>query len=67
VAAAEKQDLLLSAGPRFAVEGGFERFLRLGCTQDADTMRESVRRMAVAWQDAQVNRTARSVRSHLVA
>ncbi len=67
VAAAEKQDLLLGAGPRFAVDGGLECFLRLGCTQDADTMRESVRRMAVAWEEAQVNRTARSRRSHLVA
>jgi len=67
VAAAEQQDLLLGAGPRFAVDGGLERFLRLGCTQDAGTMRESVRRMAVAWEDAQVNRTARSRRSHLVA
>ncbi|HEX7538236.1 MAG TPA: PLP-dependent aminotransferase family protein [Dermatophilaceae bacterium] len=67
VAAAEKQDLLLGAGPRFAVDGGLERFLRLTCTQHPDTMRDAVARMAVAWEDAQVNRTARSRRSHLVA
>jgi len=67
VAAAEKQDLLLGAGPRFAVDGGLERFLRLTCTQHPDTMRDAVARMAVAWEEAQVNRTARSQRSHLVA
>jgi DNA-binding transcriptional MocR family regulator len=67
VAAAEKLDLLLGAGPRFGVDGGLERFLRLTCTQGPDTMRDSAARMAVAWQDAQVNRTARSRRGHLVA
>jgi hypothetical protein len=67
VAAAEKQDLLLGAGPRFAVDGGLERFLRLTCTQHPDTMRDAVARMVLAWEDAQVNRTARSRRSHLVA
>jgi DNA-binding transcriptional MocR family regulator len=67
VAAAEKQDLLLGAGPRFAIDGGLERFLRLTCTQRPDTMLDAVGRMAIAWEDAQVNRTARSHRSHLVA
>jgi len=67
VAAAEKQDLLLGAGPRFAVDGGLERFLRLTCTQHPDTMRQAVERMVRSWDDAQVNRTARSRRGHLVA
>jgi DNA-binding transcriptional MocR family regulator len=67
VAAAEKQDLLLGGGPRFAIDGGLERFLRLTCTQPPDTMREAVARMAVAWTDAQVNQGARSRWSHFVA
>jgi len=67
VAAAEGRDLMLGAGPRFAIDGGLERYLRLTCTQDPDTMQEAVARLALAWEDAQVNRTARSPRSHLVA
>jgi len=67
VAAAEKRDLLLGAGPRFAIDGGLERYLRLTCTQDPDTMQDAVARLVMAWEDAQVNRTARSRRSHLVA
>jgi hypothetical protein len=66
VAAAEKQDLLPGAGTRFAVDGGLEPFLRLTCTPAPDTMSQSVERMVVSWDDAQVNRTARSRRSHLV-
>jgi DNA-binding transcriptional MocR family regulator len=67
VAAAEKQDLLLGAGPRFAVDGGLERFLRLTCTQHPDTMLDAVTRMAHAWEDAQVNPNARPHPGHLVA
>jgi DNA-binding transcriptional MocR family regulator len=67
VAAAEKQDLLLGAGPRFAVDGGLERFIRLTCTQHPDTMLDAVARMAHAWEDAQVNRNARPHPGHLVA
>jgi DNA-binding transcriptional MocR family regulator len=67
VAAAEKQELLLGAGPRFAVDGGLERFLRLGCTQPPDIMVEAVARMTRAWEDAQVRRHERSPASHLVA
>ncbi|MDQ1537315.1 MAG: hypothetical protein QOE58_1708 [Actinomycetota bacterium] len=67
VAAAESRDLLLGAGPRFAVDGLLERYLRLTCTQHPDTLKDAVARLAVAWEDAKVNRTARSPRSHLVA
>jgi len=67
VAAAEKRDLLLGAGSRFAIDGGLERYLRVTCTQHPDTMRDAVERMALAWDDAKVNRTARSHRRHLVA
>ena len=67
VAAAEKQALLLGAGPRFAIDRGLERFLRLTCTQHPDTMLDAVARLAIAWEDAQVNRSARSRRGHLVA
>jgi DNA-binding transcriptional MocR family regulator len=67
VAAAERQDLLLAAGPRFAVDGGLERFLRLACTQHPATMLDAVARTAQAWDDAQSNRKARSHAGHLVA
>lgn len=65
--AAERHGLLLTAGPRFAPEGGLERFLRLPYTQQPETLAECVRRLALAWQDARRHKgTARS-RSPLVA
>ena len=46
--AAEDEGLLLAAGPRFAVPGGLERWLRLPHALPPDAMAEAVERLAVA-------------------
>ncbi len=66
-AAAEQHGLLLAAGPSFAPEGGLERFLRLPYTQQPEVLTEAVRRLALAWQDARLNRGVARGRSPLVA
>ena len=46
--AAEEEGLLVAAGPRFAVVGGLERWLRLPYVLAPDTMTEAVERLARA-------------------
>lgn len=46
--AAEDAGLLVAAGPRFAVDGGLERRLRLPHVLPGEAMAEAVRRLAVA-------------------
>lgn len=67
VAAAERQRVLLAPGPRFAVEGGLERFIRLPYTLPPDVLRDAVGRIALAWEQAQRQRTATARRTPLVA
>lgn len=50
-AAAERRNLLVSAGPRFFPSGGGERHMRLPYTAPADVLDEVVRRLALAWND----------------
>ena len=67
VAAAERQQVLLAPGPRFAVEGGLERFIRLPYTLAPEVLRDAVDRIASAWEQAQRQRTVSPRRAPLVA
>ena len=49
--AARRHDVLLAAGPRFGVDGAFERYLRLPFTLRRDRMDAAVERLALAWQE----------------
>jgi DNA-binding transcriptional MocR family regulator len=54
--AAERNGLLLPAGPSFAPEGGLERFVRIPFTQRPEVLEEAVDRLAGAWDQAQRDR-----------
>ncbi len=49
-AAASQHGLRLAAGPRFGVDGAFERFLRIPYTLAEAELAEAVERIAVAWR-----------------
>ncbi|QIM21301.1 PLP-dependent aminotransferase family protein [Phycicoccus sp. HDW14] len=57
-AAAEDEGLLVAAGPRFAVEGGLDRWLRLPHPLPPATMTEAVRRLARAAERVRSGRAA---------
>jgi DNA-binding transcriptional MocR family regulator len=50
--AARRRDVLLAAGPRFGVDGAFERYLRLPYTLRRDRMDAALERLALAWREA---------------
>ncbi|GAA2550097.1 MocR-like transcription factor YczR [Pseudonocardia hydrocarbonoxydans] len=47
--AARRHDVLLAAGPRFGIDGAFERYLRLPWTLRPDRVDEALDRLATAW------------------
>jgi DNA-binding transcriptional MocR family regulator len=47
--AARAQGLIIAAGPRFGVDGAFERFLRIPFSYSADETRRAVDALATAW------------------
>jgi DNA-binding transcriptional MocR family regulator len=49
-AVAIQHGVRLAAGPRFGVDGAFERFLRLPYTLPEPTLMDAVERIAVAWR-----------------
>ena len=49
-AVAERHGVRLAAGPRFGVDGAFERFLRLPYTLPEQQLSDAVERLAVAWR-----------------
>ncbi len=49
--AARRHDVLLAAGPRFGLDGAFERRLRLPFTLRRHRMDDAPERLAAAWQD----------------
>jgi DNA-binding transcriptional MocR family regulator len=49
--AARRHDVLLAAGPRFGLDGAFERYLRLPFTLRQDRTDEAMDRLAAAWAD----------------
>jgi DNA-binding transcriptional MocR family regulator len=50
VGVARRHDLLLAAGPRFGLDGAFERHLRLPYTLRRDRMDAALDRLEAAWQ-----------------
>jgi DNA-binding transcriptional MocR family regulator len=63
--AARRHDVLLAAGPRFGLDGAFERYLRLPFTLRRDRMDEALDRLAAAWAD--LDRPGAAVESEPVA
>jgi DNA-binding transcriptional MocR family regulator len=49
--AARRHDVLLAAGPRFGLDGAFERYLRLPYTVRSDRADLALDRLAAAWRD----------------
>jgi DNA-binding transcriptional MocR family regulator len=49
-AIADRHGVRVAAGPRFGVDGAFERFVRLPYTLPEETLREAAARLAVAWR-----------------
>lgn len=45
----DTQGLSLVAGPKFSIDGGFERYLRLPFTSPLQEIEAGVRRLALAW------------------
>lgn len=54
---ARRHDVLLAAGPRFGVDGAFERNLRLPYTLRRDRVEPALARLAAAWQGLEVGAT----------
>jgi len=48
--AARAQGLLLPAGPRFGIDGAFERFLRIPFCYGPDEMPRALDALALAWE-----------------
>jgi DNA-binding transcriptional MocR family regulator len=49
-AVADRHGVRVAAGPRFGVDGAFERFLRLPFNHPEPVLAEAVERLAVAWR-----------------
>jgi DNA-binding transcriptional MocR family regulator len=49
--AARRHEVLLAAGPRFGVDGAFERHLRLPYTVRREQAETALDRLALAWRD----------------
>ncbi|HWK26816.1 MAG TPA: PLP-dependent aminotransferase family protein [Solirubrobacter sp.] len=49
-AVADRHGLRLAAGPRFGVDGAFERFLRVPFSLPAPVLEEAAARLALAWR-----------------
>ncbi|TWD73434.1 GntR family transcriptional regulator [Kribbella amoyensis] len=67
VGVAQRNGVLLVAGSRFSAEGGLERFMRLPYTQDADTLRDAVERLASAYAQLTEAPAVRRTASALIA
>ena len=48
--AARREGLIVAAGPRFGVDGAFERFLRLPICYSPETTDAAVQALARAWR-----------------
>ena len=51
VSAARRRDVFLAAGPRFGLDGAFERYLRIPYVLRQDRMDEALDRIAIAWSE----------------
>lgn len=64
-AEAERRGVVVSPGPVFGVDGGFDSFVRVPYTRPAEDLRGAVERLAVAWGavgDASAGRSERRAR-----
>jgi DNA-binding transcriptional MocR family regulator len=50
VLAARSQGLLIAAGPRFGIDGAFERFLRIPITYPLADTERALDALSVAWR-----------------
>ena len=53
--------VLLSAGPRFSIEGGHDRHLRIPFTAPPEQLVRAVRELALSWRDVRAGAPATSV------
>jgi DNA-binding transcriptional MocR family regulator len=64
-AEAERRGVVVSPGPVFGVDGGFDSFVRIPYTRPEDELRDAVDRLAEAWNvvsDSPTDRPARRTR-----
>jgi DNA-binding transcriptional MocR family regulator len=64
-AEAERRGVVVSPGPVFGVDGGFDSFVRIPYTRPEDELRDAVDRLAEAWDvvsDSPTDRPARRTR-----
>lgn len=54
--AARNHGLLITAGPRFGIDGAFERYLRVPITMNPDAVQRAVTALAQAWPGIARNR-----------
>jgi DNA-binding transcriptional MocR family regulator len=66
-AVADRHGVRVAAGPRFGVDGAFERFVRLPYTLPEPVLEEAVSRLAVAWRAVSDGAPAASAPVALVA
>jgi DNA-binding transcriptional MocR family regulator len=66
-AIADRHGVRVAAGPRFGVDGAFERFVRLPFTLPEETLREAAARLAVAWRSVSEGLAGTSPPAALVA
>jgi DNA-binding transcriptional MocR family regulator len=59
-AEAERQGVMVSPGPVFGIEGGFDSFVRIPFTRPEDELRDAVDRLATAWVAVSSGPTTRS-------
>jgi DNA-binding transcriptional MocR family regulator len=68
VATGERHGVLLAAGPRFGIEGGFEQYLRIPFGSEPDVLRAAAPRIAAAYDEAFTSTAeARTTRRPLIA
>ncbi len=65
--AARRREVLLAAGPRFGLDGAFERHLRLPYTVRRDRADEALERLALAWGELDTTIAAGEVDTPAVA
>ena len=61
-AEAERRGVVVSPGPVFGVDGGFDSFVRIPYTRPTDELRDAVDRLAEAWDDVRASRADRPER-----
>jgi DNA-binding transcriptional MocR family regulator len=66
-AIADRHGVRVAAGPRFGVDGAFERFVRLPFTLPEESLREAAARLAVAWRSVSEGHAGTAPPAALVA